>query len=66
VTGGERCDPEVLALLLLATTGSELLSPVVLVVELVELAIRKPRTKKQTNKNRTSFFYPLSAGQNKS
>ena len=56
VTGGERCDPEGVALFLVATTGSDLppddavscdfvlLDPVVLVAELVELAIRKPIT----------------------
>jgi hypothetical protein len=44
VTEGERCDPEWVAFLLVATTGSDLLNPVVLVAELVELAIRKPVT----------------------
>jgi hypothetical protein len=32
------------ALLLVATTGSDLLNPVVLVAELLELAVRKPVT----------------------
>jgi hypothetical protein len=44
VTGVERCDLEGVALLLVATTGSDLLKPVVLVAELVEMAIRKPTT----------------------
>jgi hypothetical protein len=39
------CDPEGVALFLVATAGSDLLSPVVLVAELLELAIRKSVTK---------------------
>jgi len=44
VTGGGRCDREGVALLVVATTGSDLLDPFVLVAEFVELAIRKPTT----------------------
>ena len=45
MTGGESCDAKGVALFLFATIGSDLLSPVVLVAELVELVIRKPVTK---------------------
>jgi hypothetical protein len=48
VTGGERLDSEGVALFLVAATGSDLLAPVVLVAELVELAIRKPVTTTKT------------------
>jgi len=56
VTGGESCDAEGVALFLLATIGSDLLSPVVLVAELVELVIRKPVTKTTTTKFQTYFI----------
>jgi hypothetical protein len=44
VTGVGRCDPENVALLVVTTGGSDLLDPIVLVAELVELVIRKPVT----------------------
>ena len=61
VSGGGRCDPEGVAFLLVATTGSDLLDPVVLVAELVELAIRKPVTltiitQKTTTPEQTNFI----------
>jgi len=66
VTGGERCDPEGVALFLVATGGSDL-SPadvsrdffqhdtVVLVAEFVELTTRKPVTT-TTGTERTYFI----------
>jgi hypothetical protein len=44
------------ALFLVATTGSDLLNPVVLVPELVELAIRKPTTTTTTTTEQTCFI----------
>jgi hypothetical protein len=56
VTGGERCDPDGLELLV-ATTGSDLLVPVVLVAELVELSIRKPVTTTTTKTTTTTTYH---------
>jgi hypothetical protein len=43
------------ALFLVATTGSDLLAPVVLVAELVELAIRKPVTTTTTTRSEQTY-----------
>ena len=69
MTGRERCDPERVEVLLLATGGSGmspadavfrdflLLDPVVLVAEFVELAIRKPITTTTTTIIRSGQTY---------
>jgi len=57
VTGGGRYDPEKVALLVVATGGSDLLDPIVLVAELVELAIRKTGTRTTTKTKTTEQTY---------
>ena len=57
MTGGERCDPEGLKLLLLATTGSDLLVRVVVVADLFELAIRKPAAAKTTTTTTEQTYF---------
>ena len=54
MTGGERRDPEGVKLLLLATTGSDLLVRVVVVADLFELAIRKPAAATTTTTTTTT------------
>jgi hypothetical protein len=58
VTADERCEREGVALLV-ATTRSDLLAPVVLVAEFVELTIRKPitTTTTTTTTREQSYFF---------